>query len=43
MLEKTAGKVEKTTEENNEEEVVYEDDEELEEVNKKSFCKITFQ
>ena len=43
VLEKTAGKVEKTTEENNEEEVVYEDDEELEEVNKKSFCKITFQ
>jgi len=37
VLEKTAGKTEKTTEENNEEEVVYEDEEELEEDNDYNF------
>ena len=39
MLEKTAGKTEKTTEENNEEEAIYEDEEELEEVSIKVLIK----
>ena len=39
VLEKTAGKTEKTTEENNEEEAIYEDEEELEEVSIKVLIK----